>query len=743
MSPRVRRHPRRLDRLHTPASVQARTFFGLPIFSKRRNAVTEPRLDPGIDKLQEHAKRFRLNARLDSPQIIRHAMLQYIKHKQAIKTPLQDKHTALLRSGYKHIRKSTHTLETQDLKALLQLFSIPQSEWRPHGGFEEQVKGRLAIQVFADLLERSHMGAGGTQHAVGDEEVQWCFQTLCQTGRSERARELVSTNMVQTTSKDKGSPKNDAASPSLRLPEFDKKKAFTTIVKGFASEGSETGILQTLEFAAEQGVSVAETPSLSILLCQFYIKERDTANVKNWYRSFLQAEEQQAEERASQRQNNSALIRLYEDLIQFCIETGEREWGQQIAADMLETINPKRARDLTLVWAAGCGKGYEEINRMMDIMEQSQNYRVDIDSINRLIGLALWQKDAYKAERFFNLGLARNIKPNAKTYIMQIDYRCSVNDVDGALTAYSNMQSGTYPEDGEESDSVNKLVRAMCSTRVHDFESIMNVAADLTDSGARFDAETVSTLAVLHLSRAELDDAEDLLNTHSFQYSVAERRGILDSIIDFCLNPENSSEVAWATYELLKKIFDDMDRDQRTKLMMEFMRRGLGHLAVQIFEHMRLHSRADTLPTMETYAQCLQGITRLEDDESFNALYNLLKLDTSIEPNTALHNALMEACIACGESPQALVFWSRITSSDEGPDLMSINLVMRACQDAPQGDDRALEIHGRLEASGFEMRPSYYAWVLAVLGAHGKVPQAIEMMEQLWQEKGVAPSMDM
>ncbi|KAF4551345.1 Hypothetical protein D9617_13g098430 [Elsinoe fawcettii] len=729
---RTRRRPVLGPRAHFPLRIQSRSFLGLPIFGKRRNAVTEPRLDPGIDKLEEHAKRLRLNARLNDPQEVRHAVRKYVKHKQSIKSYVEDRHVNLLHKAYKYLRRTNNArLDVEELRDLLRVLKEPRGAGQPYDTRDDQVRGRFSVLLLADILERSEGGM-----AVGQEDVQLCILTLTASGRSMRAREIVFERSLQSSQDD-----DFGTAQTVATLDIDIARCLPFILRGFSEESNQAEVMRTIDLAAQHGFAVEKMSSCAATLCHHFTKARDTSNAKLWYDHFKTAKLEAATGYSLLKDRASG--ELHTALIQYCIETGDREWGQTLTTDVLDMVTPKRAYDLILVWAAGTGKGVEEIDRMIGILEESGKFKLNISTINKLIGLALWQKDAYKAERFFNLGIAHGLTPNAATFVMQIDYRCSVNDVDGALTAYSNMQSETYPENGEEVSAVNKLVRAMCATRVHDFDSIMNVAADLTDTGARFDAETVSTLAVLHLSRAEIDDAEDLLNTHAFQYSSAERKGILHALIDFCSNPENDSEVVWATYELLKKTFDDMNRDQRTRLMNEFMRRGHGHLAVSIFEHMRLHTREDTLPIFDTYIQCLKGITELKDDESFNALYNLLKLDTSIEPNTALHNALMEACIACGEAPQALAFWARITASHEGPDILSIKLVMEACQDSPQGDQRAMEIHRRLEAAGFEMKPTYYAWVLAALAAHGKVAVTISLMEQIWERKGVAPSVDM
>ncbi|KAG8629123.1 hypothetical protein KVT40_002988 [Elsinoe batatas] len=725
---RPRRRPEVLHGASVLLRPQTRSFLGLPVFNKRRNAVTEPRLDPGIDKLEEHAKRLRLRARLNPPDEIRLAIVKYIQYKSTLNTPIEDQHVRLLREAYKYVRTiEGYQLDRVGLERLLAALGRSNISWLG-GTPDEPSKGRFAVLLLADLL-----GRFDEQQSKASEAVEHCIFALTRSGRSLRARDIIFGRSLRVQADDEAS----YVGSSCDLPKFDASKCLLLVLQGLSLEHQDEALQETLDLAARHGHALEEVPLHCSVLCRHYLSRKNTAEAQRWYDHFRHALQSDMELKPR------SLAIFYRDLFYHCIGTGDREWGQVLASDALETFPAPRGNHFVLMWAAGIGKGIEEIGRMIDVMEESSEFRCDINTINKLMEVALWQKDAYKAERIFNMGASRGYQANAATYIMQMDYRCSVGDVDGALTAYSNMQSRTHPHGGEEVAAVNKLVRAMCGTRVHDFDSIMNVAADLTDTGARFEAETVSTLAVLHLSRAEMDDVEDLLNTHAFQYSSAERQGILEALIDFCLQPEHSSEVVWATYELLKKTFDDMNRDQRTRLMNEFMRRGHGHLAVTIFEHMRLHTREDTLPIFDTYIQCLRGISTLKDDESFNALYNLLKLDTSIEPDTALHNALMEACIACGESPQALSFWARITASNEGPDILSIKLAMRACQDCPGGDERAMEIHRRLEAAGMEMRPAYYAWVLAALAAHGRIQQAVDMMEQIWERKGVAPNKDM
>ncbi|KAK0767329.1 hypothetical protein LTR02_018322, partial [Friedmanniomyces endolithicus] len=109
------------------------------------------------------------------------------------------------------------------------------------------------------------------------------------------------------------------------------------------------------------------------------------------------------------------------------------------------------------------------------ILDKESWRRPDTATINALVEYAISKDDPYTAERFIALGRDRGIEPDARTYVLQMAYRLGVNDIDGALTAYKNLQTMDLSSD-EDIPAVNKLIGALCSSKQHDFDTIMNVA---------------------------------------------------------------------------------------------------------------------------------------------------------------------------------------------------------------------------------------------------------------------------
>lgn len=689
----------------------------------------------------EHSKRTRLRARLNDPAEVQKALRAFFKFKTFVKAPISDQQIGPVQQGYEYIRTiEAANLGINSMRQALQALEIaqPQDEGQKLGQDGLKPKARLALMIYLDLLRECQI----TNHPTSANDLYSCVSTLCSCGTPGKALEMLTTDVLEATSllpslKAIEVSADDNRSPNVALSE--RKSSWTRLLQGFAELKDARQLTQAWETAVKQGVDMSDSPKCMSIMCSFYAQQDMLDDAKEWYNRLGVKKWWYSK----LRHPASGFLECYESLIWACIRGNDETWGKQLVADIFEVDPEKPFLDLVLVWALASGKGVEEVERMIKLMQQSSGYSADIDTINALISLALWRKDAYTAERVSHMAEKKRIELNSQTFVLQMDYRLVIGDIDGALGAYGRMQRETMTEEGQGIATVNRLVRAMCESRRHDFESIMDVAADMTDQNMRFEAKTVSTLAVLHLSRAEVEDAEDLLNTYSYSCTLAERQEILEAVLDLCTKSSTQSELVWTIYEMLKKAFDDMNRDQRKRLMVEFFMRSRGDLAVQVFEDMRLHTREDTLPTIDTYVSCLIGIEVLEEQESFSKLYNMLKLDTSIEPDTKLHNALMSTCISCGMMQKALSFWDAVTTSDEGPDLRSVRLAFKACENAPGGDVKALNIHLRLEQSGFEVQPAYLAWLLGALGGNGKISEALELITRFDKDRGIAPTVIM
>lgn len=431
-------------------------------------------------------------------------------------------------------------------------------------------------------------------------------------------------------------------------------------------------------------------------------------------------------------------------IIEACIRARDEKVGRAVLANYLE-----QHADSRILWtsvfkfAAAVGRGADEVERMMSVMEErkaeSVRWSVDIEMINSLVEFAMEREDPYLAERFIALGQKRGIQPDGLTHIYQVNYRLSIDDVDGALAAYQEARSlpGHVETDStrlaQEIDAINNLVQAMCKIeRRYSFETIMKIVDNLNEKpNTRFHAATVANLTILHLRREEYHDVVDLLNMHAAKYSVADRHLVRDTMVSYCFDLRNSIAKVWDCYQIFRQVFDgETPREVRTAIMNEFYRRRRADMAYHVFSHMRDSHNEDVRAQSATYVDALVGIGQCKDEETLEFVHNKLKLDPNVEPDTKLNNALMLAYIGIGDARRAIEFWEDIVVSSEGPSYNSIPIVLRACEVKPYGVDQGKIIWDRLMQLDIDVTKEVFtAWCACLVG-NGYTKQVREMLRR-------------
>ena len=370
--------------------------------------------------------------------------------------------------------------------------------------------------------------------------------------------------------------------------------------------------------------------------------------------------------------------------------------------------------------------------------EQERHEQPDVETINGLINVAIEANDPYTAERYMALAQKWKIPLNGRTFLLQFDYRMKNGDIDGARSAYTNLQAHERSEE-EDIHILNKLIIALCEVKRPDYALIMRYAEDLTERNARFEPRTVSALCRIHLAQNELHDVLDLLQTHTFHYDMKERTSVREVFVEFCLDRSNSASQAWDVYSIAQEVFSEMDVNTRLSLMNEFFARKRSDMAIHVFGHLRQQPIKRGRPNAEAYTQCFEGIAKNKDYDSLEIVYNMLKLDSEVEPNTRVYNALMLAYIACGESYQGLEFWDDIQYSREGPTYSSICIALSACERSPHGDRHAREIWSKLQKFEIEVNKDIYDAYIGALAAHGLLKEALSLVSKMQDETGCSP----
>ena len=720
-------------------------------------------MDPGIEKMMEFAKRQRMRARLPPPEEMEEACKQFFESKWKRKQKMNDDQARLAAQSLRYCLSVTRENEEKGESAqyLLGYQSI-------HQASKTLLRDTNTSDAAIDFARTLYEVASTLHRTNSIVRTQTAFQAYIHTlslghGSAQQARELVmerekyaAVTAVKSNSTEQATLLDDE-SEATGVPEGSTRDSdglssmtrgldvlWPLVLRGFVYEGNEDEVLRTLAMIDDRGLQ--QHREIMGIMLDFSINRNDVNGIKQWWASYSrrwQTAHQQEFEGSPELQRSDELFgEKLNKVLKWCLTRDEVEYGQEIVRQIMINSPAKPVWDAVFIWAAGTKKSVDEIDRMMSVMEKSNEsisnptlWRTpDIATINGLVEFAISRNDPYMAERFIALGKDRKIQPDARTYVLQMDYRLGVDDVDGALIAYKNLQSMDLSSN-DDVQTVNRLVVALCKTQRHDFDTIMNVAADLSDRRVRFEAATVTALSLLHLQRDEFHDVVDLLNTHAFHYSSNERASIRSAIVDFALNPNSSTAQAWESYTILRSVFDELPRPERTELMTSFFGRERPDMGVHVFQNMRMHSRADTIPTIDTYVAAFMSLAKLRELESLEVIHNLLKLDYNINVTTYLYNALIIAYTACGEPRKALMFWLDIVASREGPSYNSIHVALRACEKAPFGDMRAKEIWNMLRRRNVELDHGLWASYIAALAGNGDNKLALSTLEEA-VEKG-------
>lgn len=726
--------------------------FGNMFRQKAPRDAREANYEPGIEKMMEYAKMKRLQARLPPVEEVAHALKVYGGHNKVNRLkrnadvgPMTDTQAQLVLQSLHYCleaRKSSNDAPTKSHLSAGDLGRLANHVRRKRSQFS-QAHLDLA-QLLYEELSRPTVPLRPAMFAF-----EGYIRSLVCSGRSKAARDLVQNKFYSTGVKSA----EDVNSESQREDDFlveeenaesvgaPKIRDWNQILSGFSKEGNHEELVHTLKIMEELGVN-RNLNSITILL-DFYITKQDPAAVKQrWDECHRVYNDSGHLSTGAVTANDVPYEAAVSRILTWCLDSGNIAMGHEVVKDVLSSNPRKPIWDAVLVWGAGTKKSVDEIGRMLDVMEstnaaitdQSQWRLPDSATFNALVRYAISQNDPYMAERFIALGRERGVQPDAETFVLQIDYRLSVNDVDGALVAYKHLQAQDLSSNSDVK-AVNRLIVALCTSQRHDFETIMSVVADLADREAAFDPMTVSTLSVLHLNRDEIHDVIDLLNTHSFGYSSAERASIRQSLVDYCLDSRTTVSRVWDTYTILRGIFDEMPREQRTEIMLNFFAHERADMAVNVFNHMRQHSRTDTMPNDETYVAAFIGCAKLGDLESLEVVHNQLKLDYNVTQTTYCRNALIIAYSICDEARAALDFWDDIVASREGPTYNSIHIALRACEKSAFGDIKAQEIWARLRKNNVELDHSMWSSYIAALAGNGDNVLARTVLEEA-EEKG-------
>ncbi|KAH9864509.1 hypothetical protein J1614_010443 [Plenodomus biglobosus] len=522
-------------------------------------------------------------------------------------------------------------------------------------------------------------------------------------------------------------------------------QVWSIVMVGLVQEENFEQMVETADLLHTQSFPVDH--SMQEKLVSFFCATQDLERAKFWYsHPTCQYDGQSTAHLPPNGRTTAALLTA-------CARAGDRTYGQTLVASVLRTsLQDKDSWDAIFLWSAAIGKGPDEVDRMMNVLirrndearlkaPNTKMVRPNIETINALVNFCMSRNDPYSAERYISIGEKRGISPNEKTFAMQMQYRISVGDLDGAKTAYFNLQ-GDFSGVPQSVTVINELIRALCVSDVTHFDDLMAMVDDLHEHKADFDPETIAALTLLHLRRGEIADAQDLLQVHAFQYTPQKRQIIQKALSLFILDAETSTSDAWHGYQILRHVFPETAKPARIAIMQEFFSRKRSDMACHVFFHMRNHISKYFRADRDVYIAAFTGYARCADAESLELTHNQLRLDLSIDLDTKLRNALMLAYACTEQNSKALQFWREICESKEGPTYNSIVIAFRSCEGMQWGGEHARAIFKRLKEQDVEIDKSIWTAYMCAIARNRYHAEALALVESVEEEYGFTPDLE-
>ena len=218
---------------------------------------------------------------------------------------------------------------------------------------------------------------------------------------------------------------------------------------------------------------------------------------------------------------------------------------------------------------------------------------------------------------------------------------------------------------------------------------------------------------------------------------VPKWRSILSSVcLEVLSDPRNIwLEPLLPVYHIVQRWApSNITLSHRHTLMHKLISQGRTDLGLELFHDMR-HSDISQ-PTRETYAVMLAGCGKTRDAQTLEHIHNALRLDSSIEPDSALFNLLMLAYNRSQLPEKSLAIWDVLSQSSRRPDVETASLALEACVRLPRyGLLRARGIWTFMENNDMDPPSSSYAALLTVFASVGKWDGMMGLLESMERVK--------
>lgn len=691
----VRRQPRR-------------TFFGL--FQKPPRELKEVAPEPGYETLINFRSCEAQGHRLPPREELLHGFRIFFQHKLRYLKAVNSTQALLAAGLLRHLVKTDgEQLSLQDLRiARDALLKPPKQTSEGHLELAKALYERIRTLSLATgsaqpVKETEGQTVGGD--ASADDFRAYITALALYGGSVEAAASLQEywTEQQATGSLYKGA-----------------KFLWVIVLRGLAKEGREEDLVQLYENAEKLGVEFM--PAIHEVMVNFFATRDRIDETKRWFDKPIYG-------------NWLPLPETYREVLLFAVRNGQQDWVNPVFTQLRASKPTKPLWDVIFQWAILCqNAGPEELRPLIqtavfhNVARKAEGPIIpDNATLNALVEAAIAKKDPYLAERLIAFGASLSIRPNSRTYILQMDYRISAGDLSGAGASYQSLEA-QYITDDEDLPVVNRYLRALCAAPKPDTDLILDVTRQIEQRGATLEPETVASLCLVFLKLDQEFEVIDTLTVHTTNFSLEERAQVERAFVAYCLDKKNSTARVWDGYTLLRQFFPESPAADREALMDAFFARKRPDMAAYVFGHMRAAANPAQRPTADTYVRVLEGLGRHPDAESLRMVHNMLKMDTAVTPDTRLYNALMLAYLGCGEADKAFGFWAEITAGREGPTYRSLEIVFRVCEAMPWGDRRARDIWGQMARMDLDVPGSVFSAYCGAIAGQGRVEEVKKLI---------------
>ena len=670
--------------------VPRRNLFGA--FKKPPRRVKEPEMEPGYLKLLEFRSSETENIRPPPvPDLIR-GFRDFFDTKNHFQKRVNSTQAFCALRLFLHLRE---VLSLPDILAARKALLRP-----PRDGDETEDHLHLCREIHTELCRRSQSAHESTA-PFSAAAIKDHISALCQYGAVLEAAEVLS---------------EYGAKHQVSGREWE--EVWFMVLARLAEDGKEQELLAQAEVAKAAGCRFL--PVFHEIMTVFYAERNQPEETRRWFHMPI------ASRAGPTPATYSAILRLSLD------EPDRIGWVDEAYQGLCDSNPYKELWDVIFQWAVlSRGKGVEDIKRMMETMLRHNAdrpaQRPDVATVNALVRAATDRKDTGLAEEFVRLGLEFGLSPDFNTFCLQLDYRIEANDLAGAAKTFENV-CGNIPRHAYDIPAVNRYVRYLCAQAEVDLIGLLDVVGTVEQCQTFLEPATVAALCTVFLRHDQNYDVIDTLSIHTLQFSLEEREVVSGAFVAYCNDHANSTARAWDAYTLLQQYFTETPAKDRIGIMMQFFKRKRPDMACTIFGHMRRSGNPTIQPTSDDYVRCMEGFGWAPDETSLKLVHNMLKLDIRIQPDTRLYNALMIAYVACDDPRRALDIWADIIHSTEGPSYRSLEIVFRACEAIPYGDETARPIWAKAQRLEIEIPDYVFTAYCAAIASQGHVEEVKELI---------------